>query len=67
MAALTVEERRCIAELEAEDRCRGGFERVFPSVDGFMYRQFFDELRPLNELMNQYLVQYSISTYQDSR
>ena len=56
LAALTPEERRCIAELEVEDRCRGRFKRVFPSVDGFMYRQFFDEVRPLNELMNQYMV-----------
>ena len=55
LAALTPEERRCIAELEAEERCKGNFQRIFPSTDGFMYRQFYDDVRPLNELMNQYM------------
>ena len=56
LASLTPEERRAIAELEAEDRVKNGFERIFPTTDGFMYRQFFDEIRPLNELMSQYMM-----------
>ena len=34
MAALTPEERRCIAELEAEDRCRGGSNECTPLLTG---------------------------------
>ena len=57
LAGLTAEERRAIGALEAEERVSNGYERIFPSVDGFMYRQFFDEIRPLNELMSHYLMQ----------
>ena len=32
LASLTPEERRSIAELEAEDRVSNGFERIFPSA-----------------------------------
>jgi len=56
LASLTPEERRAIAEFEAENRVSNGYTCIFPSVDGFMYRQFFDEIRPLNELMSQYMV-----------
>jgi hypothetical protein len=56
LASLAPDERRAIAEFEAENRVSNGYQCIFPSADGFMYRQFFDEIRPLNELMSQYMV-----------
>ena len=47
LASLTPEERRSIAELEAEDRVSNGFERIFPSAGkkekkkSFFFTQLF--------------------------
>ena len=38
---------RCASRNE---RC-GRFRRIFPSPHAFTYRQFFEEVRPLNELL----------------
>jgi hypothetical protein len=49
---LTKEERHILKETESEFKRRGGFKRVFPSVDFLYYKQFFEEERPWNYFLD---------------
>ncbi len=62
-ATRTREERRAILELECELRCKGGFQLTYPNAEmGSVYRQFFEEIRPLNDALCDYLLQRNINS-----
>ncbi len=51
-----------LKEVDEEYRRRGGFKRVFPTIDFLYYKQFFEEVRPTNyfldaQLMSKYRLQ----------
>jgi len=48
----TKEERQVMKETEDEFKRRGFFKRVFPCFDFLYYKQFFEEDRPLNYLID---------------
>lgn len=50
------QEKQLVKEAEMEFKRRGKFKRVFPSVDYHYYRQFFNEERPLNYILDQRLM-----------
>ena len=43
-------------ETEDENKRRGFFKRIFPTVDYAYYKQFFEETRPLNDFLDQKLM-----------
>lgn len=45
-------EMNILKETQAEMKRAGNFERVFPSEYSFIFRQFFEEERPLNYLVS---------------
>ena len=45
---MSKDEIRVLKETEAENKRRGCFKRIFPSLDFLYYSQFFEEHRPLN-------------------
>jgi len=49
---LTKEEREAIKETDEEHRRRGFFTRMFPCYDFLYYKQFFEEDRPLNYVVD---------------
>ena len=49
---LTKEERQLLKETEDEYKRRGAFKRVFPSLDFPYYKQFFEEIRPMNYFLD---------------
>ncbi len=49
---MTKEERIILKETENENKRRGAFKRVFPSVDFYYYKQFFEEDRPWNYFLD---------------
>jgi hypothetical protein len=50
--AFTKEEREAIKETDDEYRRRGFFGRIFPCYDFLYYKQFFEEDRPLNYVVD---------------
>ena len=48
----TNEERAVMKETDEEFRRRGFFKRIFPCFDFLYYKQFFEEDRPLNYLLD---------------
>lgn len=51
-----------VKETEDEYKRRGAFKRIFPTVDFLYYKQFFEEVRPMNyfldaQLMSKYRMQ----------
>ena len=55
--AFTKEERDAIKETDEEYKRRGFFKRIFPCYDFLYYKQFFEEDRPLNFLIDAKLFQ----------
>jgi len=53
---LTKEEKYVLQDTIDEQRRKGCFKRIFPSVDFLYYKQFFDEHRPLNHLLDEKLM-----------
>ncbi len=49
---LTKEERQIIKDTEDEYKRRGSFKRVFPTIDFLYYKQFFEEVRPMNYFLD---------------
>jgi len=52
---LTKEEKAAVQETIEENRRKGFFKRIFPSVDFLYYKQFFEEDRPLNRILDERL------------
>lgn len=50
---LTKEERFIVQETMDEYRRKGFFKRIFPAVDFLYYKQFFEEDRPFNRLLDE--------------
>jgi len=53
---MTKEEKYAIQDTIDENKRRGFFKRIFPTVDYLYYRQFFEEDRPLNRLLDEKLM-----------
>ena len=53
---LTKEERIVWKETEDENKRKGFFKRIFPTVDFLYYKQFFEENRPLNAFLDSKLM-----------
>ena len=51
------EEKQVMKETDEEFRRRGFFKRIFPCYDFLYYKQFFEEDRPLNYLLDAKLFQ----------
>lgn len=51
----TKEERHVLQDTVDENKRRGFFKRIFPTIDFLYYRQFFEEDRPLNRLLDEKL------------
>ena len=49
---LSKDERAAIKETEDEYRRRGFFNRIFPCYDFLYYKQFFEEDKPLNYVVD---------------
>ena len=49
---LTKEEKVVVKYAEDEFKRRGKFKRIFPSLDFLYYKQFFEEDRPMNYLLD---------------
>ena len=52
LEARTPDEKRAIIETELEFRRRGFFKRIFPTYDFLYYKQFFEEERMLNFILD---------------
>ena len=52
MTVFTKEERVIMLESEQENKRRGFFKRIFPCFDFLYYKQFFEEDRPFNYLLD---------------
>ena len=48
VSELSKEERLILKETEDEFKRKGAFKCIFPSMDFPYYKQFFEEVRPLN-------------------
>lgn len=55
--AFTKEEREAFKETDDEFKRKGFFNRIFPCHDFLYYKQFFEEDRPLNYLIDAKLFQ----------
>lgn len=55
MSELSPDERRAVREASDEYGRRGRFVRVFPSQRSYMYKPFFAEPRPLNDVLADHL------------
>ncbi len=65
---LTKEERLLLKETEDEYKRRGAFKRVFPSLDFPYYKQFFEEVRPMNYFLDaQIMSKYRLSNPMQAR
>lgn len=53
---LNKEEKYILQESIDENKRRGFFKRIFPSVDYLYYRQFFEQDRPLNHILDERLM-----------
>ena len=49
---LSKDEKIALKEAEEEYKRRGGFKRIFPTIDFNYYKQFFEEDRPLNYFLD---------------
>lgn len=49
---MSKEEKTIVKESEDEMRRKGKFKRIFPSFEFAYYKQFFEEDRPLNYLLD---------------
>ena len=49
---LTQEEKSILKETDDEFKRKNFWKRIFPSVDFLYYKQFFEEERPLNFLLD---------------
>jgi len=49
---LSKEEKLSLKETEDEIKRKGAFKRIFPTIDFNYYKQFFEEERPLNYLLD---------------
>ena len=52
----TKEEKLALQETIDENKRKGFFKRIFPSIDYPYYRQFFEEDRPLNRFIDEKLI-----------
>lgn len=55
--AFNKEEKEAIRETDDEYKRKGFFNRIFPCIDFLYYKQFFEEDRPLNYLVDAKLFQ----------
>ena len=53
---LTRSEKEALRETESEYKKRGKFRRIFPTENYIYYKAFFEEERPLNTLISDYLL-----------
>ena len=53
---MTKEEKFVLQSSIEEYKRKGFFKRIFPSVDYLYYKQFFEEDRPLNRLLDERLM-----------
>ena len=53
---LTKDEKAVVQETMEENRRKGFWKRIFPSVDYLYYKQFFEEDRPYNRLLDERLM-----------
>jgi hypothetical protein len=52
MTVFSKEERLAMIDTDSEFKRKGFFRRIFPCVDFLYYKQFFEEDRPLNYLID---------------
>ena len=52
ITAFTKEERSAIMDTDQENKRKGFFKRIFPCYDFLYYKQFFEEDRSLNHLLD---------------
>ncbi|TNV82551.1 hypothetical protein FGO68_gene13598 [Halteria grandinella] len=53
---LSREERQVLKDTEDEYKRKGAFKRIFPTVDFLYYKQFFEEIRPMNYFLDAQLM-----------
>jgi tubulin polyglutamylase TTLL5 len=56
VSELSREERQILKDTEDEYKRRGGFKRIFPTLDFLYYKQFFEEVRPMNYFLDSQLM-----------
>jgi hypothetical protein len=52
VSELSKDERQLLKETEDEYKRKGAFKRIFPTVDFLYYKQFFEEVRPMNYFLD---------------
>ena len=52
----TKEEKHALQDTIDENKRKGFFKRIFPTVDYLYYKQFFEEDRPLNHFLDEKLM-----------
>lgn len=45
-----------LKDTEDEYKRKGAFKRIFPTVDFLYYKQFFEEIRPMNYFLDAQLM-----------
>lgn len=53
---LNKEEKYALQDTIDENKRKGFFKRIFPTVDYLYYKQFFEEDRPLNKMIDERLM-----------